>query len=99
MLDILQPAIPWGRHTGGAFYAGHMSWNLQGTRLLMVLRYRPNEARPLISEYVVTLDISGRTREAYQAISCEQWQRGGQLPRWCPDGEHLLINLNLHGNG
>jgi hypothetical protein len=99
MLDILQPAIPWGRHTGGAFYGGHMAWNPQGTRLLMVLRFRPNEARPLIAEYVVTLEIGGRTREAYQTISCEQWQRGGQHPRWCPDGEHILMNLNLHGTG
>jgi pterin-4a-carbinolamine dehydratase len=33
------------------------------------------------------------------AVSAERWARGGHHPNWCPDGEHVLMNLNTHGDG
>jgi Tol biopolymer transport system component len=33
------------------------------------------------------------------AVSAEQWARGGHHPNWCPDGEHVLMNLNTQGDG
>ena len=32
------------------------------------------------------------------AIPDSQWRKGGNHPNWCPDGEHLTMNLNLHGD-
>jgi hypothetical protein len=33
------------------------------------------------------------------AVSAERWARGGHHPNWCPDGEHVLMNLNTQGDG
>jgi Tol biopolymer transport system component len=27
------------------------------------------------------------------------WRKGGNHPNWCPDGEHVLMNLNSQGTG
>jgi hypothetical protein len=46
---------------------------------------------------VITMnaDGSGLARPITDAL----WSRGGHHPNWCPDGERVLMNLNLHGTG
>jgi hypothetical protein len=33
------------------------------------------------------------------AVAAELWAKGGHHPNWCPDGEHVLMNLNTQGDG
>ncbi|MBS0319262.1 MAG: hypothetical protein JSR18_01860 [Proteobacteria bacterium] len=82
---------------GGGFYGFHAKWNPQGTRIMFMLRFapaRPN-ARWLSNVITMNADGSGIAR----AIGYRQWMRGGHHPNWCPDGEHLLMNLNPDGRG
>jgi hypothetical protein len=81
----------------GAFYAFHAKWNPQGTRLMLVLRWMPPSTTLPLLKNVVTLDADGGNIK--RAITHNHWARGGHHPNWCPDGEHVLMNLNLHGTG
>jgi Tol biopolymer transport system component len=49
------------------------------------------------TKQVITLDADGRN--ASIAVTAERWARGGHHPNWCPDGEHVLMNLNTRGDG
>ena len=46
---------------------------------------------------MITLDADGRN--ARIAVPDTAWQKGGNHPNWCPDGEHVLMNLNARGDG
>ena len=81
----------------GTFYAFHAKWNPQGTRLMLILRWIPPDRTQPILKNVVTLDADGGN--IHRPITDEHWRHGGHHPNWCPDGEHLLMNLNLHGTG
>ena len=83
----------------GAFYGAHVKWNLQGTRIMFVLRWHPSgmsdgdvsAARPGL----VTMRPDGS--DLRLAIPPGVWAIGGHHPNWCPDGEHVLMNLRLRG--
>jgi len=46
---------------------------------------------------VVTMNADGSGIAI--AIPADRWKPGGHHPNWCPDGETVLVNLNLHGDG
>jgi hypothetical protein len=46
---------------------------------------------------VVTLAADGS--EPRIAVPDSAWRKGGNHPNWCPDGEHILMNLNTDGEG
>jgi len=94
------------KYERGDFYGFHVKWNPQGTRLLFVLRWLPRKWRPAWLgqasrqdglKNVVTLDADGNNIRV--AIPDAMWSNGGHHPNWCPDGEHVLMNLNVHGDG
>jgi hypothetical protein len=91
------------RYSGGDFYGFHVKWNPQGTRLMFVLRWLPRTWMPWRRKKkyrrlnVVTLGADGR--EPRVAVPDSAWRRGGNHPNWCPDGEHILMNLNTAGTG
>ena len=35
--------------------------------------------------------------DIHLALPAAEWQKGGHHPNWCPDGEHILMNLKLDG--
>lgn len=80
----------------GDFYAAHVKYNPQGTRLMLVARYLPHDGGKM-RPAVVTMDADGS--HARVAIPSEVWLRRGNHPEWCPDGERVLMNLNLTGDG
>ncbi len=82
---------------GGGFYGFHAKWNPQGTRIMFMLRFVPAAANARWLSSVITMhaDGSGLARP----IGWRQWMRGGHHPNWCPDGEHLLMNLDVDGRG
>ena len=61
-----------------------------------LLRRPGKKARPII-RHVITMDAAGRNM--HMTIPNALWQMGGHHPNWCPDGEHLIMNLNLRGDG
>ena len=97
------PAAMRGRYRKGDFYCFHVKWNAQGTRLLLVLRWLPRTWLPWKRKKryrrlnVITLDADGRN--ARVAVPDDAWRKGGNHPNWCPDGEHVLMNLNASGDG
>jgi len=107
--EIFVSAIPpfdRARYKNGDFYGFHVKWNPQGTRLMFVLRWLPrknfrrwfirNKFRTRLNN-VITMNADGSNVRV--AIPDSQWCKGGHHPNWCPDGEHLIMNLNVHGEG
>jgi hypothetical protein len=97
-----RPPIAAARRHGD-FFAFHVKWNPQGTRLMLALRWLPRSWLPWKrkrrygAKHVITMDSDGGN--VRMAVSAEQWARGGHHPNWCPDGEHVLMNLNTQGDG
>jgi hypothetical protein len=104
--DIFAQAFPTpgrAKYARGDFYGFHVKWNPQGTRLLFVLRWIPRTWLPWKRKKshrrlnVVTLDADGSNPRI--AVDDTTWRKGGNHPNWCPDGEHVLMNLNTGGDG
>jgi hypothetical protein len=97
------PSTARDAYRGGDFYGFHVKWNPQGTRLLFVLRWIPRTLLPWRRKKshrrlnAITLDAAGRN--AHVAVPDTLWRKGGNHPNWCPDGEHVLMNLNSEGTG
>ena len=81
----------------GTFYGFHAKWNPQGSRLMFVLRWLSPVPGAQRLNNVITMNADGSG--IHRAISDRHWRRGGHHPNWCPDGEHVLMNLNVTGNG
>ncbi len=81
----------------GSFYGFHAKWNPQGTRLMFVLRWLAPAPAQVRLNNVITMNADGS--EIRRPITDAQWRRGGHHPNWCPDGDRLLMNLNLNGDG
>jgi hypothetical protein len=96
------PALPVAGRRGD-FFAFHVKWNPQGTRLMLALRWLPRSIFPwrrkrrFGAKHVITLNADGR--QVRVAVSAERWARGGHHPNWCPDGEHVLMNLVTGNHG
>jgi hypothetical protein len=95
-------ALPVARRRGD-FFGFHVKWNPQGTRLMLALRWLPRSWLPWKrkrrygAKHVITMNADGS--HVRVAVSAERWARGGHHPNWCPDGEHVLMNLNTQGDG
>jgi hypothetical protein len=87
----------------GDFFGFHVKWNPQGTRLMLALRWLPRSWLPWKrkrrygAKHVITMNADGS--QVRVAVSAERWAKGGHHPNWCPDGEHVLMNLNTQGDG
>ena len=79
----------------GAYYGAHAKWNDSGDRLMFVVRFlRPTGDR---DRMIVTLNADGS--DLRLAMDPATWSLGGHHPGWCPDGESILMNLDLHDKG
>lgn len=96
------PPLPVA-HERGDFFGFHVKWNPQGTRLMLALRWLPRSLLPWRrkrrygAKHVITMNADGS--HVRVAVSAERWAKGGHHPNWCPDGEHVLMNLNTQGDG
>jgi len=103
IVETALPAATRAQYRNGDFYCFHVKWNPQGTRLLLVLRWLPRTWLPWKRKKryrrlnVITLDADGRN--ARIAVPDTAWRKGGNHPNWCPDGAHVLMNLNANGDG
>ena len=101
IVDTVQPQLEAARRRGD-FFAFHVKWNPQGTRLMLALRWLPRSWLPWKrkrrygAKHVITMDADGKN--VCLAVSPARWGRGHH-PNWCPDGEHVLMNLDTQGTG
>ena len=102
IVETVQPPLAAAGRRGD-FFGFHVKWNPQGTRLMLALRWLPRSWLPWKrkrrygAKHVITMDADGGNVRL--AVSAEQWARGGHHPNWCPDGDHVLMNLNTRGDG
>ena len=76
----------------GDYYAFHVKWNPQGDRLMVVLRWVPDDGGRMKHD-VITLRADGS--DLCAAIPESLWGRGGHHPNWCPDGLNVVMNLKV----
>lgn len=76
----------------GPLYGFHVKPNGPGDRVMFVVRQRLDRGglRPAL----VTFQADGT--DPHVAVRADQWERGGHHPNWCPDGEHIVMNLRLN---
>lgn len=89
------PSLSIDRPDQLEFYCFQIRWNPQGTRLMSFLRwFDPADPSPKARQLaLLTLKPDGS--DIRVAVSATQYARGGHHPMWCPDGEHLTLNLNI----
>lgn len=91
------PKIDVSHYGPGNFYGFHVKWNAHSDRLMLVLRYMPEsdgKRRPML----LTMTRDGN--DIRVAFPTSEWaDKGGNHPNWLPDGEHVMMNLNIHGDG
>lgn len=86
-------------------YGFHSKFNNQGTRLMLSLRWYPikpeNSYNIIVNEYkdirFAWITVSLDKKEVFCAIGPEQFKKGGHHATWCPDGEHISLNLRMNG--
>ncbi|MDF2923154.1 MAG: hypothetical protein K0R57_2068 [Paenibacillaceae bacterium] len=98
-----EPAIDQDKYRHGELYGFHCKFNPRGDRLLFTMRwFSSEEAQPWnqinkhLDFWVVTMKPDGS--DIRVAVGPEQWCKGGHHINWCPDGEHLSMNLKLYGD-
>jgi hypothetical protein len=102
IVAYVRPPLAAARRRGD-FFGFHVKWNPQGTRLMLALRWLPRSWLPWKrkrrygAKHVITMDADGGNVRL--TVSAERWARGGHHPNWCPDGEHVLMNLDTQGDG
>jgi len=94
ILELATPQLQPAEPTAGAFYGFHVKWTPQGDRLMLVLRWRPDDGGKMGAN-VVTMAADGS--DIHIAMPADVWGRGGHHPDWHPDGQHVTMNLKLDG--
>ncbi|MDP6775896.1 MAG: hypothetical protein QGI83_03930, partial [Candidatus Latescibacteria bacterium] len=97
LAKIVETAVPTfdpDEYADGDFYGFHVKYNLQGDRLMLVLRWKPR-AGGKMKHNVITMRSDGS--DIRVAIGEENWGKGGHHPNWCPDGETVMINIKDDG--
>lgn len=97
IVEEATPKIDVSRYGKGDFYGFHTKWNAQSDRIMLVLRYMPENDRKR-KPMLVTMTREGN--DIHLAIPASEWaDKGGNHPNWQPDGEHVMMNLNINRNG
>jgi len=97
IVETATPPLDPDEYKDGDFYGFHVKWNPQGDRLLFVLRWKPRDPDVRMKHNVITMKADGS--ELHVAIPDSEWSKRGHHPNWCPDGETVMMNLNIHGEG
>jgi hypothetical protein len=92
--------LPTETDRRGGYHGHQISWNPQGTRLMLCLAF--NYAQPFarnkrkVELSLITLKPDGS--DIRVALPSRVWRHhGGHHPCWCPDGEHISMNLAVDG--
>ncbi len=106
------PQLQNKNYQNGSFYCFHAKWNPQGDRLMLIVRWVPKKnilrkvfqknrklaaGKKNMLKHVITMASDGSDIQI--AVSAKNWAKGGHHPNWCPDGQHVMMNLNAYGDG
>lgn len=103
--ETVERAVPkacWDDYTSRENYFFHTKWSPKGTHLMFSLRrYSSENAKPFSNmspdmRYDVFTMRPDKT-ELYDTLPQEVWRNLGHHTNWCPDGEHLSLNLAIDG--
>lgn len=97
IVERMSPLFSGDEFKDGDFYGFHIKWNPLGTRLLFVLRWVSHDKCIKRKNCLITMKVDGSDLQL--AIPAEEWAKGGHHPNWCPDGQNIIMNLNIHGDG
>lgn len=77
----------------GGLYGFHVKWSPNGYRLMFIVRWlaKGSIARRT-KNYLITCDADGGN--LHMPVNDLRWQ-GGHHPNWCPDSEHIVMNLRF----
>ena len=76
------------------YFCFQVKWNRQGTRLLTTVQWVPlGQSYGKRRRAVITMKADGT--DIRTAVTADQWARGGHHINWCPDGDHVSMNLNV----
>ena len=88
------PRIDVSRYGPGDYYGFHVKWNAASERIMVVVRYMPDNDRTR-KPMLVTMTRSGD--DIRVAIPASDWaDKGGNHPNWHPDGQHVMMNLVIN---
>lgn len=97
IFETARPPLAPTECEGGDIYGFHVKWNPQGDRLMFVLRLLPHDKSQKMRHNLVTMKPDGT--DIRVAMPASEWTgKGGHHPNWCPDGEHMMMNLRIHGD-
>ncbi|MBN2450928.1 MAG: hypothetical protein JXR77_11095 [Lentisphaeria bacterium] len=83
------------RFEAGDWYGFHVKWNPRGTRIMAVGRWVSRQGKN-VRPSLITASADG-DRIALAVPDTEWADKGGHHPNWCPDGDHVLMNLRIDG--
>jgi hypothetical protein len=95
VITTATPAFDMDEYAAGDFYGFHVKWNAGGDRIMFVLRWRPHDPSRKLKHDLITMNSDGS--DVRVPIPESLWGRGGHHPNWCPDGQHIMMNLKLDG--
>jgi hypothetical protein len=95
--DIVESVLEPAKYRKGDFYGFHVKYNPQGDRIMFVLRWVPHDKSERMKPMLITMMSDGS--DIQLAIPDDLWARRGHHPNWCPDGEYVMMNLNINGEG
>jgi len=97
IIDAVGPALACDPLSDGDLYGFHVKWNAQSDRLQFVVRWKLHDGTRM-RHNLVTFASDGSDIQV--AIPASEWtEKGGHHPNWCPDGENVMMNLNIAGEG
>lgn len=97
VVDEAGPTLRLDARATGELYCFHVKWSPRGDRLLFVLRWLAHDPGAPVRMRAQLLTLSADGSDIRVAIPASEWGKGGHHPNWCPDGEHVLMNLRLDG--
>ena len=103
--EVVERAVPkaqWDDYATRENYFFHTKWSPTGTHLMFSLRrYSREGAKPFnnmspdMRYDVFTMRRDGS--DLHDTLPQDVWRNLGHHTNWCPDGEHLSLNLAIDG--
>lgn len=84
-------AFSEARGRSGTFYGFHAKWSPNDQRIIFIVRWKSDSMRMGKSlNWLITMN--SEFEDIRIALTPSRWA-GGHHPNWCPDSEHIIMNL------
>lgn len=103
LIDSVTPSVNTDEIGSCEIYCGHCKFNADGTRILVNLRWFPQSKEDVFELFKtdirrirfawLTMSVSGG--DIHCALGPDQLAKGSHHANWCPDGEHISLNLRI----